>query len=223
MKRILIVPMLLAVAGMSAQKVKNPGDFDEIKVFDRISVTLFPSEENKVEISGSKSGDVEVVNNNGQLKIRMSVGRLLDGETVMAKVYFKTLKSIDASEGSEIETGEILKQSSIIVTAKEGAQISLGLEVGSVDAKAVTGGVVALSGKADSLDAKLGTGGILKAKDLVTINTEVDINAGGEASVNATELVDADVKAGGNVTIYGHPKKIEKKITLGGSIEESKH
>jgi hypothetical protein len=223
MKRILIVPMLLAVAGMSAQKVKNPGDFDEIKVFDRISVTLFPSEENKVEISGSKSGDVEVVNNNGQLKIRMSVGRLLDGETVMAKVYFKTLKSIDASEGSEIETGEILKQSSIIVIAKEGAQISLGLEVGSVDAKAVTGGVVALSGKADSLDAKLGTGGILKAKDLVTINTEVDINAGGEASVNATELVDADVKAGGNVTIYGHPKKIEKKITLGGSIEESKH
>jgi hypothetical protein len=223
MKRILIVPMLLAVAGMSAQKVKNPGDFDEIKVFDRISVTLFPSEENKVEISGSKSGDVEVVNNNGQLKIRMSVGRLLDGETVMAKVYFKTLKSIDASEGSEIETGEILKQSSIIVTAKEGAKISLGLEVGSVDAKAVTGGVVALSGKADSLDAKLGTGGILKAKDLVTINTEVDINAGGEATVNATELVDADVKAGGNVTIYGHPKKIEKKITLGGSIEESKH
>lgn len=221
MKKLLIIAMVLA-GGMSVAQTKNLGDFNELKVFDRITVDLIPSSENKIELTGKRSGDVEVVNKNGQLKIRMSIGKLLDGEDVKATLYFTKLESVDASEGALITTSATFKQTSMEITAKEGAQIELNLDVSKADVKSVTGGIVRLAGKATNMQASLGTGGILEAKDLATVQTDIRINAGGEAEVNASELVDANVKAGGNILIFGHPKQINKKTTLGGTIEESK-
>jgi hypothetical protein len=38
--------------------------------------------------------------------------------------------------------------------------------------------------------------------------------------VRASESVDAHVTAGGKILIYGNPKRVERKTTLGGKIEE---
>ena len=66
MKFKVIVLLLIAQLGFSQQtSLKNPGDFDTVKVFDKISVQLVPSEENKVQITGKYNSDVEIVNNNG--------------------------------------------------------------------------------------------------------------------------------------------------------------
>lgn len=54
---------------------------------------------------------------------------------------------------------------------------------------------------------------------LETISTEVSVNAGGEASVRASQKVDAKVRAGGNVKIYGNPSNISESTALGGRIE----
>ncbi|HLA54865.1 MAG TPA: head GIN domain-containing protein [Flavobacterium sp.] len=222
MKKLVLIALVLTSGMAVAQVTKKLGDFDELKVFDRITVTLIPSGENKIEIKGRRTKDVEVVNNNGQLKVRMKFGKLLDGDDINATLYFTTLESVDASEGSMITSSTTFKQSKMEATAKEGAQIELHLDVDKVEVKSVTGAIVRLAGRADNLEAKLGTGGILEAKTLETSQADVSINAGGEAEVNASDLVDADVKAGGNVTIYGHPKQINKNTTLGGTIEESK-
>ena len=37
-----------------------------------------------------------------------------------------------------------------------------------------------------------------------------------------TDLVDAKVRAGGNITIYGKPRQINQKIVAGGTIREAK-
>ena len=216
-KRILF--LAIAFAGIStAQPIQNLGDFRSLKVFDQITVNLIPSDENKVELKGKRSGDVEVVNKNGQLKIRMRASRLLDGENVTADLYFRTLTDIDASEGALITTSATLSQPKIVVTAKEGAQIELNIEVQNADVKSVTGGIVRLAGSAENLKASLGTGGELRAKPLVTEQTDIKINAGGEAEINASELVDANIKAGGNIKVYGNPRQVNKKTTFGGDI-----
>ncbi len=206
----------------SAQTTKKLGDFDELKVFDRISVTLIASNENRIEITGSRSQDVEVVNNNGQLKIRMPFPKLLEGEDVSAKLYFKKLEQIDGSEGAVIKGTEVISQTALKLTTKEGAKITLNLDVKNAEVKSVTGGITTLIGKATNLTATLGTGGVLEAENLATVQTDVSIKAGGEADVRASELVKADVKAGGTITIYGKPSQINQKTTLGGTITESK-
>ena len=203
-----------------SQVKKEVGAFDKIKVFDQITVELIASNEEKIEINGSRSSEVEVINKNGELKIRMAAKKLLDGEDIDAKVYFKKLNAIDANEGSFVGCDKVFKQIAIYASAQEGAQISLKLDLDKATVKAATGGVIKLSGSADNQDVSLGAGGILEAKNLKTLQTSVNVKAGGSAEVSATTLVDARVTAGGTIRIYGNPKEIKRKTTLGGTIEE---
>ena len=222
MKKLSIIVMLLVSSMGFSQVEKNVGDFNTIAVFDRISVELIKSNESKIEIKGDRANEVELVNKNGNLKIRMKLKKLLDGEEVTAKVYYKSLESIDASEGSYVAGDNVFKQASIKVNAKEGAEIRLNIEVQKAELRAVTGGTLQIKGTATNQDASVGTGGILRAEGLETSQTTVTITTGGEADVRATELVDAKVRAGGTITVFGSPKQINKKTTLGGSINESK-
>jgi hypothetical protein len=45
----------------NAQVSRNLGDFDEVKVFDKINVKLIPASENKIVITGDRADEVETV------------------------------------------------------------------------------------------------------------------------------------------------------------------
>ena len=222
MKKIALIILVLVNNLCFSQVQKELGDFNSINVFDRISVQLIPSDENKIEISGSRANDVEIVNKNGTLKIRMTLRKLLDGEDVSAKLYFKEIQEINASEGSYVICDEAFNQTSVAINAIEGSEIRLNLDVKKATLRAVTGGILKIKGSATNSEVSIGTGGILQGNQLITDQTTVKITTGGEAQIYATELVDAKVRAGGEVMIFGKPKQINKKITLGGSVEESK-
>jgi len=49
----------------------------------------------------------------------------------------------------------------------------------------------------------------------------ITVNAGGDSDVYATDLVEAKVRAGGDIIIYGKPKQINQKIVAGGTIKEA--
>ncbi|AWG24549.1 head GIN domain-containing protein [Flavobacterium kingsejongi] len=222
MKKIIIAAFLLVAQANFAQTVtKETGDFDEVKVFDRISLQMIQSKENKIEITGARSEDVEVINKNGELKIRMKFSKLLKGEEVTAKLYFKNIDNLEASEGSYVSSEDTLKAVSFEINAREGAEIKVKLDVDKLKSRTTRGGILKLSGKATNQEASITTGGIIEARNLATSQTTIKITTGGEADVSATDLVDANVKAGGTITIYGKPKKINQKTILGGSIVEA--
>lgn len=211
--------LLCFAASAVAQISRNPGDFDRLKVFDRISVELVPSETPKVEIKGSRASDVIIANKNGELKIAMPPSKLLDGEEIQAIVYYSRLKAIDATEGSFIASSKVVSADRLELNAKEGGHIKLELDVIRLSTRAVTGGKAELSGKAENNDISIGTGGSVKAATLATETTNVDINAGGSADIAATEKVKARTKAGGDVRIHGKPKLLDQNSVLGGSIK----
>ena len=225
MKKIFLVAFLMLSQINFAQEklTKNLGDFDAVRVFDRISVQLVPANENKIEITGDRRDDVEIVNKNGDLKIRMKLKKLLKGEDITAILYFKNeIETIEASEGSYVSSEATFKAIDFSVNAKEGAEIKINLDAQKLAVKATSGGIVKLKGNATNQDIVINSGGIVDAKDLETSQTTVAINAGGEADVKASDLVDAKTRAGGDITIYGSPKKINKKTFAGGNITESK-
>lgn len=222
MKKIAIILVVLMTNLSWSQVTKDLGEFDKLEVYDRISVQIIQSDENRIEINGNRAGEVELINKNGTLKIRMSFGKLLDGDDISAKLYFKQIYEIDASEGSYIICDAPIKQTALSVNTKEGAEVRLELDVKKVSLRAVTGGILKIKGKASSNDVSIGTGGVLQAMDLQTIQTSIKITTGGEADIRASELVDAKVRAGGNIMIFGSPQQINKKISFGGSIDESK-
>ena len=197
---------------------KDVGEFHAVKVFDLIEVNLIQSDENKILIKGRNVDDIKWVNKDGVLKLRMQLDRKFTGEDTFIEVYYTDLDVIDANEGSEITCNEMVKKNKIELRAQEGGKISIGMDVQVVEIRAVTGGIVQASGLAENQSIVINTGGIFEGSDLRTSNSEVKISAGGEAEVFASERIDIDVKAGGDVTVYGQPKRVNKKTFVGGRI-----
>lgn len=221
MKKIFVLAFVVITQLISAQEVsKNLGDFTSLSVFDRINVTLVKGNENRIVVSGARAEDVEIVTKNNELKVRMKLTKLLQGEDVSATVYYKNVNKVEASEGSYVGSSDTFKTGNFDINAKEGANVKLNLDVKTVSTRAQSGGIVELSGSAGNHDIVITSGGIVKARNFKTNTTNVAINAGGNADVNASQLVDAKTRAGGTIDIYGKPKQINKKTSLGGTIEE---
>lgn len=218
MKKILLI-FAISISSLGfSQITKDVGSFNKVSVYDRISVELIPSTENKVEISGDRQNDVELVNKNGNLKVKMKLKKLLDGEEVQAKVYFTDLNSIDLSEGSFVTSDEVIKVGIFEINTKEGAEVRLKLDTDKASIRAVTGAKVKVSGTSRILTLTSGTGGIIAAENLNAEDVTAKITTGGEIDLRASKTVDAAVRAGGSITIYGKPASISQKTTLGGSI-----
>jgi hypothetical protein len=220
MKRLVIIAFVFLSQITNAQVTRNLGDFDEVKVFDKINVKLIEASENKIVVTGARADEVETVNKNGELKIRMPFPQLLSGDDIIVKLYFKNLESIAVSEGSYVSSEKDFKQTSLDLNAKSGGEIKLEIDVDKVNIKANAGGIVTLSGKAKNQDVVITSGGILNAKDLETSQTTISVAAGGKSEIHASALVDAKVRAGGSIFIYGKPKQINKEVFIGGTILE---
>ncbi|MDA0277426.1 MAG: DUF2807 domain-containing protein [Bacteroidetes bacterium] len=197
---------------------RNVGDFHEIKVYDLIAVNLTKSNENKFLIKGPHANDIQFINKDGVLKVRMMLDKKFQGENTFVEVYYKDLDVIDGNEGARINANELISQTSLSLRVQEGAEIRLGLKVNYLSSKAVTGGVIEASGTVDVHDVNMNTGAILRAKELRSSITNIRLTAGGEAAIFATKRVDINVRAGGDVDVYGNPKEVTKKQFAGGRI-----
>lgn len=210
--------ILLICYGSVAQIEEPVGNFDTIKVYDLITVNLVKSNENKIVITGEDADDVEFVQKNGILKIRMRFEKSFDGEQTFVNVHYKRLLTIDGNEGSVITSNELIEQEQIELRTQEGASIRAGVKVDLLKIRAVTGGILKISGTTDYQQVTVNTGGIVENDKLRSNHTTVSVKAGGEVEVQAIESVDVDIKAGGDVTVYGKPKKVRKKTFAGGTI-----
>lgn len=222
MKKSMTFFMLLIASSFGAVAQNTTIDLDkftELKVFDRVNVTLVKSSENKAVITGDDQDDVKIVNDDGLLKIRMELDEFLDGnETNVELHYTEDLSLVDANEGSKISSENTLGSTYLKLRSQEGAQLRIAVDTRNLDAKAVTGGKIWVSGKAPNQEASIRSGGEYHAEDLTAQQTEVTVFAGGKAFVNSKEYVEANVTAGGTIEIYGNPEKVDEDKTFGGSI-----
>ena len=220
MKEFVIIVFVFLCQIASAQVTRNLGDFDQVKVFDKINVKLIAASENKIVVTGARADELETVNKNGELKIRMPFPKLLSGEDITVKLYFKNLESIAVSEGSYVSSENDFKQTSLDLNAKSGGEIKLTIAVDKVSVKVNSGGIVSLFGTAENQEVVITSGGILNAKELATSQTTISVAAGGKSEIHASILVDAKVRAGGSIFIYGKPKQINQEVFIGGTILE---
>jgi hypothetical protein len=224
MKKVLIISFLAVTTFGSAQITKNIGNFTKVTAFDQIDVTLVHTGgEPKIVLTGAGSEDVEIIQKDSELKIRMPLGKLMKGDNVTATVYYlKDVYAFEANEGSRISSNEEFHGINLNFIAKEGSKIKLKVLTQKIDVKSSNGSVIELSGKTQNIDVVINSGGVLEAKDCPTSQATVSVNAGGSADITASDLVEAKTRAGGSITIYGNPKQVNQKTILGGNIVISK-
>lgn len=216
--------LLLLITSMAFSQRTNTKvleKFNELKVYDRIIVTLVKSNENKLVISGDDKDEVSISNKNGLLKVRMKFDNFMDGDEAKGTLYYtEELTLLDVNENAKINSDETFKATNVEIKAQEGGVINLNIETNNVFVRSVSGSEITLKGSSTKQEISVNTGGKAYNEELKTTETEVVVMAGGRADVRATENVIAKVKAGGSIYIHGNPKNITKDKVFGGKITE---
>lgn len=216
MKKVFGSFLIIASQFVIAQTARNVGDFSSLKVYDKISVQLVHASESKVETSAGS--DLETVNKNGELKIRMTPTKIMQGDQVSVTVYYDNLHDIQASQGSSVSSSDNVEAEMLSLVSNEGSKIVLSMDTGKLNAKTNSGGIIKVMGNADHQDITVNSGGKFDGKSLESQTAKVAVNAGGLAEINVSGSVDATTRAGGVIDIYGDPADRETKNVIGGKI-----
>ncbi|MDA9089326.1 head GIN domain-containing protein [Maribacter arcticus] len=223
MKQVLILMFLfgcILVTGQDSKVTHKLEPFKELKGFDGLSINLIKSTENKAIISGENTNSVAIVNVDGVLKIRMQIGKIFSGYKTFVNLYYSDkILVIDVNEDARIVTEEIIRQDVLELKAQEGGELIVNAEVEQMLIKSVSGGVIKTTGSSNLQDVQINTGGVYEGKTFITNFSTINVNAGSRAEINAKDYVKATVKAGGEVLVYGNPKKLEEKTVFGGTIK----
>jgi len=223
MKNILVTIFLLSANFIWSQTTitKVLGDFEELKVYNGITIELIKSDEQKVEISGAKAEKVKIKNSGSTLKISLKFPDLsADGKVDIKLYYNKEIKVIDGNEGATI-TGKEIEQQQIEIKAQERAFINLVLKTKHLRVKSSSGGIVKLTGSAKNQDVDLDLYGIYHGYGLQVTNlTSIRAGSGAKAEVSAGETLDAKVSFGGSILYKGNPEVIKDKKVIGGIIKQ---
>ena len=210
----------ILVTGQDSKVTHKLEPFKELKGFDGLSINLIKSTENKAIISGENTNSVAIVNVDGVLKIRMQIGKIFSGYKTFVNLYYSDkILVIDVNEDARIVTEEIIRQDVLELKAQEGGELIVNAEVEQMLIKSVSGGVIKTTGSSNLQDVQINTGGVYEGKTFITNFSTINVNAGSRAEINAKDYVKATVKAGGEVLVYGNPKKLEEKTVFGGTIK----
>jgi len=217
MKKV-VIGLMLGVFQLSfGQFSRNVGEFSSLKVYGKIDVVLVPSSESKVESTASDS-EIETINKNGELRIRMTPSKIFQGDKVAVTVFYENLNDIQANLSSSVSSPETTKAKMLRLSSNEGSKIVLNVDSGKLNIKTNSGGEINVTGRADYQDIIVNSGGKYHGQSLESENATVTANAGGIAEVFATESVNATTRAGGIIDVYGDPADRKYKNVIGGKV-----
>lgn len=214
----LLLPLLM----VSQQKEIPLTKFETLKVFDRISIQLVASDENKLVLEGFNVNDVEVVQKNNEVKIRMRFGKILQGEDIVGVLFYQKISEIEVNEGASLSSNEVFKTSSLKISNKEGSDVLLTVETDQLSTRVGSGATLTLKGTAKFHDVLVNTGAVLEANELKTLETNITCNAGGEATIFVQDKVNAKTRLGGSIVVEGNPETVTQNTSMGGSIKIKK-
>lgn len=213
----ILVCSLISISGFS-QITKKLDFFNKVSSFDKITIFLIPSTENKVEVSGFNADKVDLILENNELKIKLPKELGIQGNDILAKVYFVNLQGVEAAGGSNIGASQAIQTANFEIICTENSMVKLEVKARKITARLSQGSTLDLLGNTDNLDVTASNNSKVNTKKCQVQEAIVNANAGAEVSVNASQLVDAKVRAGGTITIYGKPKQVLQKTILGGEI-----
>ncbi|WP_282637751.1 head GIN domain-containing protein [Sphingobacterium thalpophilum] len=202
------------------QAKQNVGDFSSVMATDKIQVELIKSNESLVTFEGQNYENIKVVNTNGALALKMNTLNMLQGGNISVKVYYKSLKNVEAKKGAKVfaTANDPVVADHLRVYASEGGLVDLHANAKTTEVKVTSGATVALYGKADKQEVISNFGGKYEGKDFKTATTTVTVNGGGKAEVYALDTIETKTRGGGVIDVYGKPEQRVEKKMVGGTV-----
>jgi hypothetical protein len=188
----------IAVAGPDSTEVRTVGSFEGLEVRSVIDADVEIGPTTRVELRGP-SEDL------AKLDTHVTGGVLVIDMPGHTRITSKLHATIITPELSSLRVSGV---GNVHVTKLAAKALDVAVSgVGNID----------LTGTADSLHVALSGTGDVAAKNLATKSTTVAVSGTGDATVRASQEVDATVSGVGHVTVLGKPASVKRHVSgLGG-------
>ena len=221
MKKIILLMFLSFATFTYAQEITVELDnFTEAEITKGLKVNFTQAEENRAIITGSSRDKVNLKVKNGVLKVSVDLDHLWNEDNTIVNISFKQLLKVEAKQNAKIDLCGRISQPMLNIRVQEGADVKANVEVENLYASVVTGGNLFIIGTAIKQDIDVKAAGDFKGENLIGSDVKVSIAGGGTASIFSKAYVNAKVRAGGTIYVYGNPEKIDERTTFGGTIKK---
>jgi hypothetical protein len=219
------IVMLTSISMLSikAQDVRSVGDFNGIKIGDAFNVSITQSESNTLKVNAPADvlPQIKTVVTDGILTIT-SEGKIKTEKPVEIIIGVKALNSLDVSGSADVKTENQLVCDKLTIESNGAGDVKMDVKANAIKTKISGAGDVNLTGSSKMLEAIVDGAGDLKASNLETEKTIAKVSGAGDAKINVTQSLDADVSGAGSIIYKGNPAERNVNITGAGSIRESK-
>jgi len=211
--------------GPAVKQDRDGGTFNEIHTHGSFNVQITDAATNSVKVEAQQNLQeyIEVENKGGELHIRNKQGYNIqpDGEITIF-VSAPSLKGIYLSgSGNVISTNQLNGSDVFVIKSAGSGNVTIDLETADLKASISGSGNVTLKGKTSDLEGRIAGSGNIRARELQSANTSVQISGSGSAEVVATQKLNTNIAGSGDVKYWGDAS-VDSKVRGSGSVSRQK-
>ncbi|MDF2433680.1 MAG: hypothetical protein JWP44_3311 [Mucilaginibacter sp.] len=231
--------MLLAGNGYAFSKPHSTVKVNTAKIVDRhlsgfsavsvggsfdVYITQGNTESVKVEAPADVINKVITEVDGGVLKIYNKHDNWNWGEwwghhkKIVIYVTAKSLNSVGLSGSGDVYFKDGITANSLKLRISGSGDMSGKVGVKTLESSISGSGDMRLSGRADNSTVSVVGSGDFAARNLVTVNSMVRVTGSGDATINASEKVDAAIHGSGDIHYTGAAKNISSSKTGSGDV-----
>jgi hypothetical protein len=133
-------------------------------------------------------------------------------------VTVKSIHAIDISGSSDVFFKEGINADKMELSVSGSGDVIGKLNAKSLETRVSGSGDIKLAGNAQTATIRMNGSGDFSGRDFVTAVTMVSISGSGDATVNASQKLDARVSGSGDIRYAGNPKQVSKSTSGSGDI-----
>jgi len=190
-----------------------------------VYITQGSTESVKVEAPSDMINRIITEVNGDVLKIRTKNGNFSWGgwfnnshKKMVVYVTVKSIHAINISGSSDVFFKEGINADKMELTVSGSGDVIGKLNAKSLETHVSGSGDIKLAGNAETSIIRMNGSGDFSGREFVTAVTMVSISGSGDATVNASQKLDARVSGSGDIRYAGNPKEVSKSTSGSGDI-----
>lgn len=188
-------------------------DFSSIKFEGAYNIKLAQGDEQSVEVNTSERlhDRIRVWVENGRLHLKTR-GNNINSDEILVTITFENIEDIKVEGGAYLTTVGYIDVDNIEINVEGGANIDMKIKADKISTHAAGGVNMEFEGVANEFSAFSEGAGNIDADNLEAKYVKCKVSGVGNASVFATEKLDATVEGVGKIGYRGNPE-IEKNVS----------
>ncbi len=220
---VFLLMALILISGMnlSAQNrvLREVDPFDMVKVSDNVKVVFKKADKENISIVAEGIGYDKIVTESSgrELRIRIKPG-IFKNTDVQIEVEYVKLRSIEASNGAEVNFTETITGDEITLKSSGSAVINVDVDVSALKASLSNGGRIEITGKSNLQEVDASLAAKYNGYEFETENGYIKSNTNADVVVWVKNFLDASAGSKAELKYRGQPTDVKTSTNLGGKI-----